>query len=76
MATIKLNIDVCSNCPFFSEERVYREERAYREDIWDTCYKWYCDKSNKIIRNYVDCDEKIPIPDWCEFNKDVTSLDK
>ena len=61
MATeIKIKIKDCSECPFWTSERVYTA------DSFEMVFKWICKKSHgRIISGYVDTWDKVAIPDWC-----------
>lgn len=61
MATeIKITINSCQDCPFF------KSEPQYTADSFERPEKWMCKKQhNKVIRNYVDWNDKVPVPDWC-----------
>lgn len=62
MTFIKIEIKNCTQCPFF------RRERIYTEDSWEEAYDWYCTKSeDKKISGYVERNDKIPVPEWCEI---------
>lgn len=60
MPEIKIKIKSCQDCPFFTSETQYTADSFERPE------KWICKKkSNKVIRNYVDWNDKVPVPDWC-----------
>jgi len=59
MAEIKLEIKSCQECPFFDSET------QYTADSWERPEKWICKKEKKTIANYVDWNDKVPIPEWC-----------
>lgn len=60
MTKIQIEIKDCSECPFYTSERVYTA------DSFENIFKWICKKShNRIISGYVDTWDKVSIPDWC-----------
>lgn len=59
---IKIEIDNCSQCPFFKSNRVYTA------DSFEMVYRWQCDHKNmdkpKTISGYVERNNP-EIPKWC-----------
>lgn len=57
---IKIKIKDCSECPFWTDEKVYTA------DSFENAYKWICKKAHgKIIASYVETFDSVTIPDWC-----------
>ena len=63
MATIKIEINSCQDCPFF------KTGNHWSSDGFDRMEDWICDKSRKIIQSSVEWHEakNINVPDWCEI---------
>lgn len=60
MKTIKLDINDCSECSYFDEERVYTG------DSFENVFKWICKKYKKKIAVVETFDKKPEIPKWCK----------
>ena len=63
MPEIRIKLKNCIGCPYLETNR------QYTADSFETCFKWTCKKSDKVIANYVDWneDDRIKIPEWCEI---------
>ena len=60
MTEIRIKIKNCSECPFWTDEKVYTA------DSFENVFKWICKKAHgKKIAGYVETFDKVPIPDWC-----------
>jgi len=58
-------IDVFESCTKCKHVKI---ERDYTADSFEFCMSWFCTKSNKFVRRYVDWHDKDEfIPDWCEL---------
>lgn len=58
-----IRIKSCPKCDFC------KIDRDHTEDSFEMCMSWFCKKSNKFIRRYVDwSDNDQFIPDWCELD--------
>ena len=56
---IVIEIDKCSECPFWDSERVYTG------DSFEMGFKWTCKKAKRQIACFVETFDKTPIPEWC-----------
>jgi hypothetical protein len=68
MATIKLEIKSCKECPFLETKVVYTS------DSWERPEDWFCKKSKdagglKKIEGYVEWHDKVKIPEWCPIKE-------
>ena len=59
MLEIKLTIKDCTQCPFFFNQRVHTA------DSFEIVHRYTCGKELKIIKGYVEWNDKVEIPDWC-----------
>jgi len=59
MTKIAIKIDKCSECPNFQSKRVYTA------DSFEMVFEWKCTPVNRVISQYVETFDKVPIPDWC-----------
>ena len=62
MINIKLEVQNCTECPYF------HQTQHYTEDSFELAFDWFCKKAdNKKISGYVSWNEEkdIDIPNWC-----------